>query len=39
MVMLLALTSYGGNISQHIRFARASSYVADLNTRNKLLTH
>ena len=31
-------TSYGVNISQHIRFARASSYVADFNTRNKLLT-
>ena len=30
-------TSYGVNISQLIRFARASSYV-DLNTRNKLLT-
>ena len=25
-------------ISQLIRFARASSYVADFNTRNKLLT-
>ena len=31
-------TSYGVSISQLIRFARASSYVADLNTRNKLLT-
>ena len=31
-------TSYGGYISQLIRFARASSYVADFNTRNKLLT-
>ena len=31
-------TSYGVFISQLIRFARASSYVADLNTRNKLLT-
>ena len=31
-------TSYGVNISQLIRFARASSYVADFNTRNKLLT-
>ena len=31
-------TSYGVHISQLIRFARASSYVADLNTRNKLLT-
>ena len=26
------------SISQLIRFARASSYVADFNTRNKLLT-
>ena len=26
-------------ISQLIRFARACSYVADFNTRNKLLTH
>ena len=32
-------TSYGVYISQLIRFARASSYVADFNTRNKLLTH
>ena len=31
-------TSYGIYISQLIRFARASSYVADFNTRNKLLT-
>ena len=31
-------TSYGVYISQRIRFARASSYVADFNTRNKLLT-
>ena len=31
-------TSYGVFISQLIRFARASSYVADVNTRNKLLT-
>ena len=31
-------TSYGVYISQLIRFARASTYVADLNTRNKLLT-
>ena len=28
--------SYGVYISQLIRFARASSYVADFNTRNKL---
>ena len=32
-------TSYGVYISQLIRFARASSYVTDFNTRNKLLTH
>ena len=32
------LTSYGVYISQRIRFARASSYVVDFNTRNKLLT-
>ena len=32
-------TSYGVDISQLIRFARASSHVADFNTRNKLLTH
>ena len=31
-------TFYGVYISQLIRFARASSYVADFNTRNKLLT-
>ena len=31
-------TSYGVYISQLIRFARASSYVADFNTLNKLLT-
>ena len=31
-------SSYGGYISQHICFARASSHVADFNTRNKLLT-
>ena len=31
-------TSYGAYISQLIGFARASSYVVDLNTRNKLLT-
>ena len=31
-------TSYGVYISQLIRIARASSYVADFNTRNKLLT-
>ena len=31
-------TSLGVYISQLIRFARASSYVADFNTRNKLLT-
>ena len=30
--------SYGGYISQLIRFARSSSYVTDFNTRNKLLT-
>ena len=30
-------TSYGVYISQLIRFARASSYVADFNTRNTLL--
>ena len=29
-------TSYGVYISQLIRFARASIYVADFNTRNKL---
>ena len=31
-------TSYGVYISQLIRFTRASSYIADLNTHNKLLT-
>ena len=31
-------TSYGVYISQLIGFARASSYVVDFNTRNKLLT-
>ena len=31
-------SSYGVYISQLIRFARASSYVADFNTQNKLLT-
>ena len=31
-------TSYGVYISQLICFARASSFVADFNTRNKLLT-
>ena len=31
-------TFYGVYISQLIRFARASSYVADFNTHNKLLT-
>ena len=31
-------TCYGVYISQLIRFARASSYVADFNTRNKLFT-
>ena len=31
-------TSYGVYISQLIRFARASSHVADFNPRNKLLT-
>ena len=31
-------TSYGVYISQLIRFARASSYVTDFNTGNKLLT-
>ena len=32
-------SSYGVYISQLIRFARASSIVADFNTRNKLLIH
>ena len=31
-------TSYGVYISQLIRFARASNYMADFNARNKLLT-
>ena len=31
-------SSYGVYISQLIRFARASSYITDFNTRNKLLT-
>ena len=31
-------TSYGIYISKLIRFARASSYLTDFNTRNKLLT-
>ena len=31
-------TSYGVYISQLIHFARASRYVTDFNTRNKLLT-
>ena len=31
-------TSYGVYISQLIRFARASSHLAELNTRNTLLT-
>ena len=31
-------TPYGDYIPQHICFARASSHVADFNTRNKLLT-
>ena len=31
-------TSYGVYISPLIRLARASSYIADFNTRNKLLT-
>ena len=31
-------TSYEVYISQLIRFARASSHVADFNTHNKLLT-
>ena len=30
--------SYGVYISQLIRFARASSFITDFNTRNKLLT-
>ena len=31
-------TSYGVYISQLIRLARASSYITDFNTHNKLLT-
>ena len=31
-------TSYGVYISQRIRFDRTSRHVADINTRNKLLT-
>ena len=31
-------TAYGVYIFQLIRFARASSHVADFNTRNKLVT-
>ena len=31
-------TSYGVYISQLVRFARASSYITDFNTRNKLLS-
>ena len=31
-------TTYGVYISQLIRFARASSYITDFNTRNTLLT-
>ena len=31
-------TSYGVYISKIIRFARASSYITDFNTRSKLLT-
>ena len=38
MVMFSRSTSYGVYISQLIRFAKASSYVADFNTCNKLLT-
>ena len=37
MVMVLALHPME-SISQLIRFARAPSHVADLNTRNKLVT-
>ena len=36
--MFLVLHPMESNISQLICFARASSYVADFNTRNKLLT-
>ena len=35
---VLCSTSYGVYISQLIRFARASSHVADFKTRSKLLT-
>ena len=35
--VVLRSTSYGVYISQVIRFARASSHVADFNTCNKLL--
>ena len=35
---VLRSTSYGVYISQLIRFARVSSHVDDLNTRNKVLT-
>ena len=40
MEMLLALhpSLQGVYISQLIRFARASSYITDFNTRNRLLT-
>ena len=38
VVFLVLCTSYGVYISQLIRFARSSSYVADANTCNKLLT-
>ena len=37
--VILRSTSYGVYISQLVRFARASSHVADFNTDNKLLTH
>ena len=33
-----SFSSYGVYISQLIRLARASSYITDFNTRNKLLT-
>ena len=36
--MFLGSASHGVYISQPIRFARASSHVADFNTRNKLVT-
>ena len=36
--MATFLSSYGGYISQLIRIARVSSYVTDLNARNKTLT-